>query len=601
MTRRLALLTFAAFVALPARGLGQEYDLIIRGGRLLDGTGAADRVADLGIRDERISAIGDLGDATARRVIDAEGMYVAPGFIDIHSHGDWSLSLPGLNVALNDLTQGITTVVVGQDGRQAWPIGGDIRQTIDDWTARGLGLNSILLTGHGTVRQEVMLNEDRAPTAEELERMKARVREAMEGGAWGISTGLSYTPGRFGDTEEVIALTAEVRPYGGFYISHLRNQSDRLMESIEETVRIGRETGVPVVATHFKSSGRQNFGKAKAAMARIAQAREDGVPIWADVYPWTTSSDGIDISIVPGVVYAEVLQADEELMAAREAVATAMGSMSKEELIAVIRGAGGFFGRLVDPEFLASLPEATLLDLANANVSGMLRGDRRLALRRALEDPEKRADIHESVARAVYERGPDLYVVEKAPDPRLAGLNLAQAARVMGLDVVDAAIEIDLMDTQVTRFHMSDEDVEEILSWPFVAIGTDGTIPYFGAGVPHPRSYGTFTHLIRHYVFDQGVLTLAEAIHRSTGLTAEIIGIEDRGYLREGLAADVVVFDPFTIQSCSNYTNPHCYSRGIEYLVVNGQLTLDEGSYTGVLGGRILTPRGAIATTTSGS
>lgn len=600
MVRLLSWLAFVIAFPVPALVWAQDYDVIIRNGRIVDGTGSPERAADVAVKGDRIVAIGDLSAAGARRIIDAEGLYVAPGFIDIHSHGDWSLSLPGLNVALNNLTQGITTVVVGQDGRQAWPIGGEIQQTIDDWTARGLGLNAILLTGHGTVRQEVMLNDDRAPTPEELEQMKARVRQAMEGGAWGISTGLSYTPGRFGDTDEVIALTAEVEPYGGFYISHLRNQGDRLMESVEETIRIGRETGVPVVATHFKSSGRQNFGNARAAMERIAEARDEGVPIWVDVYPWTTSSDGVDISIVPGGVYGQALQADDELRAAREAVARAMQAMSKVELVAVIRGAGGFFGRLVDPDFLDSLPEETLLDLANSNVSEMLPGDRRLALRRALQDPEMRAAIREQVEQAVYGRGPDLYVIEKAPDARIEGLNLAQAARAMGLDVVDAAIEIDLMDAQVTRFHMSDQDVEEILRWPFVAIGTDGTIPYFGDEIPHPRSYGTFTRLIQHYVIDQGVITLPDAVHRSTGLTAEIIGIEDRGYLREGMAADIVVFDPFTIESCADYANPQCYSKGIEYLLVNGELTLDEGSYTGALGGQILTPRGAIATAAAG-
>jgi N-acyl-D-aspartate/D-glutamate deacylase len=601
MARTVARLALAAALFLPANSWAQEYDLLIRNGRVLDGTGAVERAADVAVRDWRIAAIGDLGDASARRVIDAEGMYVTPGFIDIHSHADWSLSLPGLNVSLNNLTQGITTVVVGQDGRQAWPIGGDIRQTIDDWTARGLGANTILLTGSGTVRQEVMLNDDRPPTPDELEQMKALVRKAMEGGAWGISTGLSYVPGRFSETEEVIALTAEVEPYGGFYISHLRNQSDRLLESVEETIRIGRETGVPVVATHFKSAGRQNFGKAGVAMGRIAEAREEGVPIWADVYTWDTSSDGIDISIIPGSAYGLAMQADEELMAAREAVVKAMRTMSEEELVAVIRGAGGFFGRLVHPDFLRSLPEETLRDLADSNVSGMIQGDRGLALRQALEKPELREQIRERVRQAVYARGPDLYVIEKAPDERIEGLNLAQAARVMGLDVVDAAIQIDLMDAQVTRIHMSEQDVEEILRWPFVAICTDGTVPYFGDGVPHPRSYGTFTRLIQHYAIEQGVITLPDAIYRATGLAAEIIGIEDRGYLREGLAADVVVFDPFTIESCANYTNPHCYSKGIEFLVVNGELTLDEGSYTGALGGQILTPSGAIKTAAAGN
>ncbi|HXG26148.1 MAG TPA: amidohydrolase family protein, partial [Candidatus Binatia bacterium] len=298
-----AALLAAALVA--AAGRAQPvYDLLIRRGRILDGTGAPERVADVAIRGDRIVEIGDLTAASAARVIDAAGLYVTPGFIDLHSHADRSLALPGLNVALNDLTQGITTVVVGQDGRSAWPVGGRIEQTIALWRRRGLGLNAILLVGHGSVRREILGDENRDPTPEELSRMRALVRAAMEGGAYGISTGLAYLPGRFAKTDEVIALTAEVKPYGGFYISHLRNQGDRLLESVEETIRIGRETGVTVVATHFKSSGRRNFGKARAAMARIDGARREGVAIYTDVYPWSTSSDGIDVDLLPPEAYA---------------------------------------------------------------------------------------------------------------------------------------------------------------------------------------------------------------------------------------------------------------------------------------------------------
>ncbi len=587
-------LTLALALLTPVPADAQTYDLIIRGGRVLDGTGAPERVADVAVHDGRIAAIGDLGRAKGTKEIDATGLYVTPGFIDMHSHADWSLSRPGLNVALNNLTQGITTVIVGQDGRQAWPIGGSIQQTIDNWSARGLALNAILLTGHGTVRQEVMGNADREPTPTELERMKARVRAAMEGGAWGISTGLSYTPGRFSTTEEVIALTAEIKPYGGFYISHLRNQGDGLLASVEETIHIGDETGVTVVATHFKSAGQDNFGKAKVALERISAARTDGVPIWVDAYPWATSSDGIDVNILPDVVY-RVAGADQSVVAARMALAKAMEGMSEGELVSIIRG-GGFLGRLVDPDFLASLPREMLVDLANSGVDNMIEGDRQLALREALEDSAKRSSIRGFVREALERRAPELHVIEKAPDPRMVGLNLAQAAKAMGVDVVDAAIAVELMDAQVTRYHMSERDVEEILRWPFTAICTDGTVPYFGAGTPHPRSYGTFTRLIRHYVMEQGVITLPDAIYRSTGLAKQIVGIKDRGLLEQGLAADIVVFDPQTIQSCATYADPHCYSRGIEYLLVNGALTLEKGEYTGALGGLILTPRGPIKT-----
>jgi len=293
--------------------------------------------------------------------------------------------------------------VVGQDGRSAWPVGGKIQQTIGQWARRGIGLNAILLVGHGSVRREVMGDANRDPTPEELARMKALVREAMDGGAWGISTGLSYVPGRFAKTEEVIALTAEVKPYGGFYISHLRNQGDRLLESVDETIRIGRETGVTVVATHFKSSGRANFGKARAALERIDAARRAGVRIYTDVYPWATSSDGIDVDVLPAEVY---------------------------------------------------------------RIAG-------------------------------------------EPDP------------------------------DATRAR--------------------------------------------------------EAVRRATGLAAEIMGLEDRGLLRPGQAADIVIFDPLTIDACATYRNPHCYSRGVAYLLVNGTLAIDQGKYTGALAGRVLLrPRRAL-------
>lgn len=595
MVRIHAALVLALSLRFAAPAGAQSYDLILRGGRVLDGTGAPERVADVAVLDGRIAAVGDLARATGGKEIDARGLYVTPGFIDMHSHADWALARPGLNVALNNLTQGITTVIVGQDGRQAWPVGGSIHRVIDDWTARGLGANAILLTGHGTVRQEVMGNEAREPTAVELEQMRARVREAMEGGAWGISTGLGYTPGRFSKTEEVIALTAEVKPYGGFYISHLRDQGDGLMASVEETIRIGEETGVTVVATHFKSAGRGNFGKAKGAMERIAAAREEGVPIWADVYPWATSSDGIDVSILPGAAYRVVAE-EESATAAREALGKAVQGMSEEELVAIIRAGGGFLARQVDPGFLASLSRDRLLDLATASVRGLIEGDRDGALRAAIADPATRDSVRAIVREALDRRGPDLHVIEKAPDPRIAGLNLAQAAKVMGLDVVDAAIAVALMDAQVTRYHMSEQDVEEILRWPFTSIGTDGTVPYFGSGTPHPRSYGTYPRLIRHYVMEQGVITLPDAIHRATGLAAKIVGIRDRGVLEQGRAADIVVFDPLSIASCATYADPHCYSRGIEYLMVNGALTLEKGEYTGALAGTILTPRGPIET-----
>ncbi|HXH07110.1 MAG TPA: amidohydrolase family protein, partial [Vicinamibacterales bacterium] len=245
----------------------------------------------------------------------------------------------------------------------------------------------------------------------------------------------------------------------------------------------------------------------------------------------------------------------------------------------------------VETAWLARRPREELVAAAVAALSRPSDADRRQQLRAALEDPAAREAIRRVTREAIERRGADLDVIERAPDRRLEGLTLAAAAKVLGVDVVDAAIAIDLMDAQVTNFHMSEQDVEEILRWPFTAISTDGTVPYFGEGLPHPRSYGTYPRLIRHYVMEQGVITLAEAIRRATGLVADIVGLEDRGYLKPGHAADLVVFDPLTIDSCSTYRDPHCYSRGIEYLVVNGVVTLDRGRHTGALAGRILTPK----------
>lgn len=579
----------------PAPAGAQSYDLILRNGQVVDGTGSSAREADVGVRGGVIAAVGDLSGASANREIDASGYYVSPGFIDMHSHADWALSRPGLNVALNNLTQGITTVIVGQDGRQAWKIGGSIQDVIQEWSRIGLAGNAILLTGHGTVRQAIMGNDDRAPTDEELEEMKALVRRAMERGAWGISTGLGYTPGRFSTTEEVIALTAEVEPYGGFYISHLRDQGDSLMASVEETIRIGRETGVPVVHTHFKSAGRENFGGAKEAMERIAEARADGVEAWVDVYPWDTSSDGIDIGILPRRVY-EIAGAPEEVRQAREALRTALEGLTDEEL-ASLALQSPFMSFYLSRDWLLERSRDELMELARRGVDISNDEWRADALRRALDNPAKRDEIRQAVRESIERRGADLFEIESTPDERLNGLNLAQAADVLGMDVVDAAIRIDLMDgAQVTSIHMSEEDVEEILSWPFTAICTDGTVQHFGEGTPHPRSYGSFTRLIHHYAMEQGVLSVPEAVHRATGLAAEIVGIEDRGYVRKGQAADLVVFDPGRIENCATYGEPHCFSRGIDYLVVNGRLTLDDGAYTGALGGMILTPDRAIPT-----
>ena len=519
---RLAALAAALVLALPLTAGGQQYDLLIRGGDVIDGTGAAPRRADVAITGGRIVRIAAMPNATARRTIDATGKVVTPGFIDMHSHADWGFGIPELNAAKNNLTQGITTVVVGQDGRSAWRVGEKATDAMKVWREQGLSENSILLVGHGSVRREVMGNENRAPTAEELSRMRALVREAMEQGAYGISTGLGYVPGRFSTTDEVVALTKEVQPFGGFYISHLRNQGDNLIESVDETIRIGRESGVPVVLSHFKSSGARNFGKAKAAMDRIAEARKQGVVAWVDVYPWATSSDGIDVDILPRQAYMVGMSEPPE-----PALASMLPTLSNEALARLMLESNNFLRLTTTEAWLAQRPREELLEGAQQALrSASMRSresDLRANLRASMADPARRDSVRRIIERHLDNRVATQFMIEHAPDPRVAGKTLPEAARILGLDPVDAAIELDLMGAQVTHYHMSEPDVEAILGYDFTAISTDGTLPYFGVDIPHPRSYGSFTRLIDHYVRERKALSLPQAIRASTGLAADIM------------------------------------------------------------------------------
>ena len=589
------LLRLAVLGILFAAPLGaQEYDIIIRGGRVLDGSGQPERVADVAIANGRVAKVGDLGAATARRTIEAAGKYVTPGFIDMHSHADWGFGEPELNAARNNITQGITTVVVGQDGRSAWRVGETIADAIGTWQRQGLAENAILLVGAGSVRREVMGDTNRAPTTAELDRMRALVRQAMDGGAWGISTGLSYVPGRYATTEEVIALTREVKPYDGFYISHLRDQGDGLMQSVEETIRISRETGVPVVHSHFKSSQKRNFGKAKAAMDRIAQARTEGVQAWVDVYPWATSSDGIEVDLIP---QAAMQMATPPL---DPSLATAVRAMSNDQLVALILAGNPWIRRTTTARWLRARPRAELVSTAvNTMTMVLRRADfeaNRGALAAALATPGKGDSMRAIIKRGIERQVPEQYVIDHAADPRVEGKTLTEAAAIMGVDVVEAAIRLQEMDAKVTHFHMSEPDVEAILGYDFTAISTDGILPYFGVGPEHPRSYGSFTRLIGHYVRERNAITMPHAVRAASGLAADIIGLKDRGYLKEGQAADVVVFDPQRIDACATYARPHCYSTGIEYLLVNGVPTIDAGHVTGLLGGAILTPKRVLPT-----
>jgi N-acyl-D-amino-acid deacylase len=535
---------------------GAHYDLLIRGGRVMDGSGNPWFAADIGIRDDRIVAIGRLEGATAARVVDANGRYVVPGFIDIHSHADDNVgnsSQRGLRsddaqrrAAPNLVAQGITTAVVNQDGRSPWPI----RQQRETLERLGIGVNAMLMVGHSEVRYRVLGNDyRRAATADEALRMRELVRQALADGAVGISAGLEYIPGRWASTDEIVSVVRELGPVGGVYISHQRSEGSdplwywpsrdgplaaTLLDGVRETIEIGERTGATVVASHIKAKGAHYWGTGAAAIRLIEDARARGVRIYADQYPYETSgTDGTTVLI---------------------------------------------------PEWA--------LGVAGSNTDYAER------LQAVLRDSAGHAALTHDIGHEIMRRGgSERVVILEHPDSLYAGRSLAWYAARHGIDPVAAAIHIQLAGDRTVRggarmrgFSMSPLDVDLYARRPWVATASDGGIalPADGAGT-HARLYGTFPRRIRNFALDRGVITLEDAIRSMTSLPAQIMGLRDRGLLREGYMADIVIFDAARIRDRATFEDPHQYPAGIDHVFVNGRAVLDEGRLTGALPGRVLT------------
>ena len=518
------LFLLALIPALPLSAAAQQpYDLVIRNGRVLDGTGVPWYYADVAISGDRIAAVGDLEGARARRVIDASGLFVAPGFIDVHTHAAPGLATPELSSAEPLLAQGLTTVIVNPDG--GGPV--DLAEQRARLLEHGLGVNVALLIGHGSVRQEVLGMEDRAPTPQELERMRELVRAAMEAGAFGMSSGLYYSPGSYATTEEVIELAKVVGDYGGLYTSHIRDEADYnigVVAAVDELIRIAREAGIPGIVTHIKALGPRVWGYSQAMIERIERARAEGVEVWADQYPYEASGTSITGALVPRW--------------------------------ALVGGPDSLRARIENPQTLRRL-RADMLD--NLDRRG---GAARLSFRR-------------------YE-----------PDPSIEGRTLQEVAAQRGLEPVDLAIE--LLETGgagFVSFNMKTEDVELFMRQPWTMTCSDGDLERMGVGKPHPRSYGTFPRKIRVYVLERGVIDLATAVRSMTGLSATVFRLHDRGYLRPGAAADIVVFDLDRLRDTATYDDPHQLAEGMVHVLVNGEFAIESGQLTGELNGRVLSRR----------
>jgi N-acyl-D-aspartate/D-glutamate deacylase len=568
-----------------------EYDVVIKNARIYDGSLDEPFKGDIGIKDGKIVEVGKIREPEADTIIEAKGLAAAPGFIDLHTHVDRGMTYKELAACLNYLKQGVTTVVVGQCGRSAWPVFEKIEDQVDRWQKSGIGVNAALLVGHGQVRELVMGVEDREPTPEELEKMKALVREAMQGGAYGLSTGLGYIPGRYGKTDEVIALVREIVPHGGIYHSHIRNEGDTLIESIQEAIEIAEKTGAPTNVSHLKASSKPNWGKVKEACRLIEEARAKGLKVTADQYPYPISSGYPYRNLIPRTTWL----GKEDTGELRDEMTRALDSLRDKMLLKLYQLQTPFMPVSEHhQEYLDALSRKELVRVVMEPLGrGMPRGAENLRERNAflkrMDQPGEAQKIREEIENRINEWvGAENIIVDITVETELIGKSLKQVAEIKGMTVADAAIHLELQGAKVTPLQMALEDVEYIMKKDYVSLGSDGTAPFFGMGLVHPRSYGAFPEKIRKYAMERKVISLPHAIRSATSLPAQVMGWEDRGSIKEGYRADVVVFDPKTYGPRGNFTNAHRYAEGVEYLLVNGKLVIDKGEFNGNLAGQIL-------------
>ena len=549
-----------AAVPLSAQELG-PFDILITGGHVIDGSGNPWFTADVGIRRGKIAAVGKLAGATATRTIDARGKVVTPGFIDLHSHGSDGLESEDARrrTAPNVVTQGVTTVVINPDGGGPISIG-DQRAKLEEL---GIGLNAILMVPHNTVRREV-LGEDymRKATPAEIQQMRALVRRGMEAGAFGLTAGLEYVPGIWSDTDEIVALVEEILPYDGFYNQHERSgagvpvwwvpsqddpddvgaQKYNLIDNINDLIEVGERTGARVVQTHLKAKGTDFWGSSTAVISAVKRARERGVEVYGDQYPYPTSGSDGSVSLIPDWALGEARWGDSQ--------------------------------------------DAT--------------PDYREALRSTLADPSKAEGLRRDIQHQVtYRGGANNLVVFDHPDRSYIGKTVAELAAARGQTPSEFAISLQLEGfpdrrggARLRGFSFNEEDIEAFSSQPWVATASDGGIALPEDGpATHARYYGTFPRKIRRYALERGAISVEFAVRAQTSLPAQIIGLRNRGLVREGFEADVVVMDLDRVGDMADFTNPHQYAQGIEYVIVNGDFVVDgEGNLTRSLPGVVIVP-----------
>jgi N-acyl-D-amino-acid deacylase len=534
-----AAIVFSIAFAAPARAASETLDVVIRGGTLYDGTGGAPVRADLGIKGDRIVAIGKLGTRGVPRVIDARGLAVAPGFINMLSWSTESLIVDGRSQS--EIRQGVTLEVLGE-GSSMGPLDAQMKERLRraqsdleyeiEWTTlaeylaylekRGVSTNVASFIGAATIRTHVLGLEDVQPTSEQLEQMRELVRREMRAGAMGIGAALIYSPGTYAATEELVELCKVAAQYGGMYTSHLRSEGSRLLEAVDEHIRIAREARLPAEIHHIKAAGKGNWGRMDEVLAKIEQARGEGLNVTANIYLYAASSTGLSARI-PSWAHS-----------------------------------GGYE-----------------------------------ALYERLQDPATRARIVREMRATGAPPRTLLTRFRSAKLRPLTGRTLEEVARSRGQDEIETILDLVLEDrsrVSAVFFTMSEDNIVKQLRHPWVAISSDGASMaaegVFIKSSTHPRAYGNFARLLGKYVREDKVLTLEEAVRRMTGLPATNLKLDRRGFLREGMFADVVVFDPATIADRATYENPHQYAVGVKHVFVNGTQVIANGEHTGAKPGR---------------
>lgn len=527
-----------------------SYEYVLRNGRIVDGTGSPWYRGDIAVDDGRIAAVGTVemdGDVE----LNLDGDVVTPGFIDIHTHSDFTL--PANRDAHSKVRQGVTLEIVGNCGTSAAPRYGPAARSVNDWfasrgldddidpdewesmagyldylAADGLSLNVGSLVGHGNVRAAIMGYEDRAPSSNELDEMCTLVDEAMADGAIGLSSGLFYPPGCYADVDEVAALAEVAADHGGFYATHMRSESDELVESVEETLEIGRRADIPVQVSHHKAIGPDNWGKVRATLRRMELVRRrEGLDVQCDQYPYVASSTSLG-ALLPNWAHDG--------------------------------GDDALLERLRDTETRSRIRDELKADRTNSWDGILVTG---------VQNP----DLKDCEGKTIAELA-DRETEERAPAEILLDIVLKDENRTMHVN-----------------FGMDEADVRTVMRHELTMVGSDGSslcpCGPLGEGVPHPRNYGTFPRVLGHYVRDEEVLSLERAVHKMTGMPASRLGLDDRGVLKRDVRADITVFDPDTVEQTGDFLKPAVYPDGVKHVVVNGEFVVRDGDHTGARPGEV--------------